>query len=69
MHITALSVARLYMLSESGAEDLARVADRPDCCEGSWKTLYGRGRPGFNNRFFQPVVKRDNTAEVNNVMV
>lgn len=69
VHIAALSVVRLYMLSEAGAEDLARVADRPDCCEGSWKTLYGRGRPGQLNRFFQPVVERDNSAEINNITV
>lgn len=69
VHIAALSIVRLYMLSEDGSEDLARVADRPDCCEGSWKTLYGRGRPGQNNRFFQPVVKRDNGAEISNVAV
>lgn len=69
VHIAALSIVRLYMLSDSGAEDLARVADRPDCCEGSWKTVYGRGRPGQHNRFFQPIVQRDNSAEINNTAV
>jgi hypothetical protein len=69
VHIAALSIVRLYMLSEEGSTGLAHIADRPDCCEGSWKTLYGRGRPGPNNRYFQPVVKRDNSAEISNVTV
>lgn len=69
VHIVVLAAVRLFMLSEDGQRHLAAVADRSDCPEGAWKTTYGRGRPGRAHRFFQPVVHRDNTAEVAQVSV
>jgi hypothetical protein len=63
VHVCALAVTRLFMLSEAGANELAKVADSPAVAEGSWRTTYGRGRPGRGGIYFQPVVPRDCSKE------
>eukprot|EP00892_Ulva_mutabilis_P006232 jgi/Ulvmu1/3981/UM182_0009.1 len=67
VHIVVLAIVRLFMLSHAGQQHLNAAADRSDCPEGTWKTTYGRGRPGRARRFFQPVVHRDNGVEARQV--
>lgn len=69
VHIVVLAIVRLFMLSKPGKQHLNAAADRSDCPEGAWKTVYGRGRPGRAGRFYPAIVDRDNAAETQNTSV
>jgi hypothetical protein len=67
--ISALSVAKLFMLSEQGMEALSLVADCPAAPERTWRTLFGRGRPGHSQVYFTPIVPHDSTKERTDLLV
>jgi hypothetical protein len=67
--ICALSVAKLFMLSEQGNEALSLVADCPAAPEGTWRTLFGRGRPSHAQIYLSPVVPHDSMKERTELLV
>ena len=62
-HVTALSLVKLFMLSEQGEEKLSRCADSSAGGDGVWRTTFGRGRPSRDGIYFQPVVPHDSSRE------
>jgi hypothetical protein len=67
--VCALSVAKLFMLSEQGMEALSQIADCPAAPEGMWRTVFGRGRPGHGQIYFTPVVPHDSLKERRHLLV
>ena len=62
-HICALVTVKLFMLSERGAEELARCADSSTAGDGHWRTTFGKGRPARIGVYMQPVVPRATDKE------